>query len=95
MWKALVLSTAVVLPALAGATWVAGEDRVPSARTEGVTSVDGTVTKVDAENGVIQVKTSNGTLVVRFLTSDFPDVRPGDRIKLFPPTKDAEPTADR
>jgi hypothetical protein len=53
------------------------------------------VTQVDPDKGVVQIKTSEGTIVLHFETPDIPDLHPGDTIKVRLTPKSDGPKPDR
>jgi len=53
--------------------------------------IKGEVTRVDAKNGWVHVKTSEGTMIVHFPPADLQDLRKGDTIMVRLALKDNGP----
>ena len=100
MKMALLVSAVLVCSVFPAASSSAAEVS-PSPSSDGLKgisgahTVDGLVTQVDLDKGVVQIKTSEGTIVLHFETPDIPDLHPGDTIKVRLTPKSDGPKPDR
>ena len=100
MKMALLVSAILVCSVFPAASSLAAEVSPPALPgglngISGAHTVDGLVTQVDPDKGVVQIKTSEGTIVLYFETPDIPDLQPGDTIKVRLTPKSDGPRPDK
>jgi len=81
----------IAVAALLSYGGVAASAQSSAKPTAGQHEMEGEITKVDAKNGWVHVKTSEGTMIVHFPPSELEDVQKGDTVMLRLALKDNGP----